>query len=526
MNLTPTVLLKQITEFWKKQNRKMKMIIISSLLGFTMVAILIAALLNHENFVVLYRGLSSSEAGEILTQLDKMGEKAKTQDDGTILVPEENEARLKMLLSSEGYPKTALDYDIFTNSSNLMTTDYEKKKYLIFQLQNRLQDAIETVSGVNSAIVTISVPDDSSFVLEEDKVPVTASVLLNLRGSSGLDKRQIKGIEELVAKSVPGLKASDVAIVDDTGATLNETDAQDGTITSDSKMELEKNISQTVKDRIINLLLPVFGRNRISVAVSTNVDVNKKVSEQTTYTPVIDQGGIIAKQDQAKEGTSGNNGTATGIPGTGSNTGVPTYQTQSSGSTSGSSNESSSTDYLVNQLKEQVQRDGYEIKDLSVAVIIGDTSLSQNELDNYRQMVAYAAGINTDKVLISDAEFADQKDNNNSTPARALFPDLLKNPIYLFAGIGCILLFIIIFSIAKKLKRRKEKKKEQIDMLEEAGLDIQTALEEKPKVDLPGEIVLNETREQGLKKQIKDFSSSNPDIVAQLLRTWIKEDED
>jgi flagellar biosynthesis/type III secretory pathway M-ring protein FliF/YscJ len=42
----------------------------------------------------------------------------------------------------------------------------------------------------------------------------------------------------------------------------------------------------------------------------------------------------------------------------------------------------------------------------------------------------------------------------------------------------------------------------------------------------PGGIVFNETREQGLKKQIKELSSSNPDIVAQLLRTWIKEGED
>ena len=40
------------------------------------------------------------------------------------------------------------------------------------------------------------------------------------------------------------------------------------------------------------------------------------------------------------------------------------------------------------------------------------------------------------------------------------------------------------------------------------------------------EIILNETKEQSMKKQIKDFSAGSPDIVAQLIRTWIKEDYD
>jgi flagellar biosynthesis/type III secretory pathway M-ring protein FliF/YscJ len=35
---------------------------------------------------------------------------------------------------------------------------------------------------------------------------------------------------------------------------------------------------------------------------------------------------------------------------------------------------------------------------------------------------------------------------------------------------------------------------------------------------------LNETREQNLKRQVKEFSASNPEIVAQLLRAWMKED--
>ena len=34
-----------------------------------------------------------------------------------------------------------------------------------------------------------------------------------------------------------------------------------------------------------------------------------------------------------------------------------------------------------------------------------------------------------------------------------------------------------------------------------------------------------ETREAMLKKEIRDFSKTNPEIVAQLIRTWLKNDE-
>ena len=521
MDLTPKKIWKQIVQYWSKQSKKMKTVFTVSILGICFAAIIITVILNHDAYVVLYRGLSSSEAGEIITRLEEMGVDSKIKDDGSILVPENEEARLKMLLASEGYPQSTLNYDIFSDNSDFTTTDYEKKKYLIFQLQNRLQDAIKTLSGVKNAIVTISVSDDSSFVLQEDKVPTTASVLLELNGSSELGKKQINGIAQLVAKSVPGLDTKDVAIVDDTGMILNNTDTDESTAFSNTRMELENTISDTIKNKIINLLYPVFGRSRISVAVNTSIELNKKISEQTTYTPVIDQSGIVAKQDQTKE-VQGSDSVASGVPGTDSNTEVATYPVTDDNASEGSSSESSSTDYLVNQLKEQVEHDGYEIKDVSVAVIIGDDSLTQEEISGYREMVAYAAGISADKVLVSGIEFATQSSLGDEieTSASKLLEIVHKYPIFVL-GAALLLVLIIVVLIIVLVKRRKKRK---VEPEEEEGPDIQTLLEAKGE-KIPGEIILNETREQGLQRQIRELSSTNPSIVAQLLRTWIKEDE-
>ena len=92
-----------------------------------------------------------------------------------------------------------------------MTDEEQKKNYLIFQLQDRLQSAIRTLEGVKGAIVTISIPQQDSFVLEEDKVSPSASVVIDLKAGASLTDKQIKGIEQLVAKSVPGLKGENVS---------------------------------------------------------------------------------------------------------------------------------------------------------------------------------------------------------------------------------------------------------------------------------------------------------------------------
>jgi flagellar biosynthesis/type III secretory pathway M-ring protein FliF/YscJ len=71
-------------------------------------------------------------------------------------------------------------------------------------------------------------------------------------------------------------------------------------------------ISKTLESRIIKLLGPVFG-DSMRVAVNAVVDINKRVSEQTTYTPAIDGDGVIARQENSRE-TSGGTGAAAAFP--------------------------------------------------------------------------------------------------------------------------------------------------------------------------------------------------------------------
>ena len=108
-------------------------------------------LINKPEYAVLYSGLSDSEAGEIYRKLTEDDYDVKVGDNGVLYVPKKFENKIRLELAAEGYPKSGLNYDIFSKSSGFGTTQYEKKKYMQFQLQDRLQDTIKSIDLISDA---------------------------------------------------------------------------------------------------------------------------------------------------------------------------------------------------------------------------------------------------------------------------------------------------------------------------------------------------------------------------------------
>ena len=71
------------------------------------------------------------------------------------------------------------------------------------------------------------------------------------------------------------------------------------------------------------------------------------------------------------------------------------------------------------------------------------------------------------------------------------------------------------------IKKRKPKPAASLEYEEVKDIPSQF-----PLTDEVPAIVLNETREQAIKRQIKEFTDTHPQIVAQMIRTWLKEDEE
>lgn len=519
----------KIKDYVKSLDKKKRTLYIVIICVCVALSILLACILNYKDYVVLYSGLDPKECSSIVTELDKSSISYKLKGDDTIYVPSNDEAKVKMQLASKGYPQSALNYDIFTKNVDFMTTDYEKTEYSRMQLQERLQASIKTLDDVEDAIVTITIPNNSLAVLDADKVEPSASAIITLKNGVTLTKDQISGVQLLIARSVPNLTTKNVTLLDQSGAALNKDEDAD-TLISTSKFQTEAEMSKLISDRIKTTLSPVYGVNNLSIGVNVVIDTSAKASEKTEYTPTKDNAGVITKYDQNYQGT-GNDSGATGVPGTKTNTDVTQYATTSSttSDSSGSISNDVSVDYSVNKLTEQIKKQGAEISDLTVSVLINKQAMSGEELSQIKGIIANAAGISTDKVQLYNTEFTAA--NNAQKPAdngQAATPfsltSLLSNKVALIIAGAVVLLLVITIVLLKIIKAKRKKRKLLEQMFAEEDED-DAAVPNKVKIEKVEKIPqITESKEQQITKEIKEFSAKAPQITASLLRTLLKGD--
>jgi len=527
--------LSTFTEFWKAQDKKRKIIYISALAGVFLVAAIITIILNTKHYVVLYEGLDAKEASEIVTEIQNLGVDATLSSDGKISVPKEQENNLRMQLATKGYPKSSLSYDVWNNNVDMFTTDYEKREQARMQLQERLQATIETLEGIDKAIVTLNIPEQKDTVITVNAQPSTASVVLHLKDGVELKDKQIKGIRYVVMKAVPNLTEENITITDGSGNLLVEKsdDSQSGTemvALERNKLLFKQQFQETIKNAVLEQLVPAFGQDGVTVAVNANLDYDKKVSENTTYTPSHEDGsGMI--QNQEKSNASGTNGTNGGVVGTETNA-DDTYPTQSDNTTGAWSETKESTNYLVNTLKQQIESQGFDIEKISVSVMVYTDTLSEDNKTMIAQNVANAAGTDVEFVSIGNLpKFGTQP---GQTQASALYPFGWSRQQYIIFLMGLVILILaftamyIFVSMKAKHKRReidrliaeaaqRAGESGQVDGFFHGGAEDVASLTEAAQV---------ETKEAAVRREIGEFAQNSPEIVAQLLKSWIREEAD
>lgn len=509
-----------IIEFWKKLSKKIKIIILSATAAIILGAIILTVVLNKTNYVVLFSQLEESEVTEIMTKLQEKNVEYKYETNGQILVPEKSEALLRMQLAQEGYPRSGLNYSVFSDNIDFMTTDYEKRTYMIFQLQERIQAAIKTINGIKDSIVTITMPDDNNFAWDSNKEEASASVKINLLPGYSLNNSQVQGIKRLVQTSVTGLKEENLAIIDTDGNDLISNSDVFQTDTIKLKLEIEKQIQKDIESNIKKILEKAFGRDNFEVSAKCTINLDKKISENLQYIPDKDSNtGVIHSKDNNVE-IVGDGEVTGGVVGTETNSEVPVYPDVTIEGNNIYYKDNSSINYLVSQLKEQIQHEPGNIEDLSVAVIINKDRITEEENEKIVKLVANSAGTTADKVALYNMKF--------NEPVVEVFDEdgSLKQltdkeiMIIAIASAVALLVLIIIIIIVSKIRKKKRLKKEQ------ELIDAANAEKDESWADIKDEIEVKETKEIVLKKQISEFANTNPEIAAQLIRTWLKgEDE-
>lgn len=540
MNEQLRKLLKSFTDFWKAQDKKRKITYLSILAAVVLIGVIAAIILNHKDYVVLYEGLDTAESAEIVSQIQQLGYDVNLRTDGAITVPKGTEDTLTMQMAQAGYPKSNLTYDLYTQNVDMFSTESEKNEYARMALENRLGTIIGSLSDVEKATVTLSIPEQQNTVISTLKKYPTASVVVYLKPNEGLSAGQINGIMHIVKMSVSGLTEENISIVDGEGIPQIAGDASVDVVADITrKLAFKTNLENTIKNKILELLVPVYSEDGVSVAVNMVLNFDKKVSENTNYSADGNNNtGVLQQADAAN--ASGNTTAEGGAVGVETNA-DDTYPTGDTNGNGAWTENSLSNTYLVDTYKEQIEKAGYTIDSLSIAVVIYTDYISDAQRQDLVNLVANAGSVNpevADQVVTvtNFAKFEDTAAEPVSAPVY-LF-GLTFNQLIIAAAILLIVLIvlIVVLVISSKNAKAKRKKFEQ-EVIKASNIDI-TAKENEPldtfTLSLGGENIeipsltddTIDTKEKVIRREIGDFANHSPDIVAQLLKSWMKEEDE
>lgn len=534
MNIQIKKYIDPIKQFWINLTKKKKIILSSILGGIILISVIAGILLNIQPLVVLYPGLDHEEAVEVMNELKDRNVSYK-EDDGTIYVPKDQENALRMDLSNEGHPKTSLNYDFFTSNISVMSTDFEKKTIEKYQLNQRLEGVIKTLKNIENTNVTISIPESSGYAWDENATATTASVTVKLVDGKTLEASQVNGIKQLVAKSVPNMKVDDVAVVDtETGDELSSTDSNNGTKldVSQLKLTIENEYEKDIEKKVLNVLTPIYGTNNVKVTAKSIMDIDKKVQEIITYKPSQDNKGVISESTTQKEQQLNGKSTTGGAVGTETNADITTYPGVTVDGNVIYTKDDQSYKYLVSQVKEQIQGDAASVKDMTISVAINKELMASTEKEDISKTIAFAAAILPEKVAVFNTVFPDNAKTASTQPsATPMF-----NKVVVIGGAALLTLLLVLLIVSIIISRRRRKQLRQFMGLakDDDETPLKDRLDGKDKVLMPEEIALKAieeeraakaSKEEALTKEIQEFSSQNPEIAAQLIRTWLRGDD-
>ncbi|KAB0582672.1 flagellar basal-body MS-ring/collar protein FliF [Campylobacter sputorum] len=513
---------------------------------------------TYDGYSVLFENISPSDSALILQQLNADKVPYKLHNESTILVPNDKVYQERIAIASLGIPKDSkVGFEIFDKQQFGATDEEQRVKYQR-ALEGELARTIEGLAPIEAATVHIALPKDSVFTKRQ--VQPSASVLLNVRQNSKLTSKQISGIKNLIAASVPNLNAENVKLVDQDGTPLG---IEEGVIDDElisKQIKYKKDFESSYERKIINVLSPIVGGdNKVVAKVTIDFDFAREDSQSEVYDP-----NSVARSEQnieeKREGKAPKE--VGGVPGAVSNIG-PVEGLEDNQKTELYTKSSATTNYEISKKITKVLGEFATIKRVSVAVVVDGkyeykkdengnptkeieyVSLPQNELTAINNIVKQAVGYNQergDEVTVSNFQF--KEPTTTKTPANTIarFYELYLSPFT--ALVKYLLAALVLYIFYKKIivpfseKMLEEQIEEYEPTKEDLGLmDIQEDTEDtlekfkaaKQKVEeqlglRDGNLNEEELKYDILLEKMQTIVSSKSEEIATLLQELVNDD--
>ncbi len=512
--------MKQLQAIWAGLDPRRRLIAGLSLLAILAAVYGISRVATEPSLAMLYSGLDSVAAGEVVAELEAEG--VAFEVEGTsIMVASAARDRIRMALAAKGLPAGGpAGYEILDNLSGFGTTSQMFDAAYWRAKEGELARTITGSPDVRAARVHLSNPVTQPF----SRIPAGSASVTVTMARGELDRSQAEAIRYLVSSAVAGVTPEAVAVMDAAKGVVLA--GKDDPLTGGPSSPNAR--AETMRRNIQRLLEARVGAGKAIVEVNVDADMDSQTITERT----VDPESQVAVSTETEEKTESAQG---------SNPSVTVASNLPDGDAGGNKNESKSNanssrerqNFEVSETRrERVILPG-QVRKISVAVMVDGiiapgadgkdawAPRPPEEMETLRQLVQSAIGFDAargDTVTLESLQFT-LPPEAGALAERSGSGFLAANGASLaqLGVLGAIVLALIFFVLRPMTSRRP--------LLELAELAGPRAFAAEPRrqpqlaggdlLDLPAQTVNKIER-------LRDVIASRGEDSAAVLRSWIE----
>ncbi len=558
----------QAKALWAKWTLVQKLILAGVILA-AIIAVVVLVRVSAAPTMVKLLGTpikTEEELRLITSKLDTEGIPYTVGESNQLYVRDQKTAlRAKgILIRDDLIPKGTDPWAIFDVQSWTIT-DFERNVNLRRAIIGQVTQQIEALDDVDKASVTVVMPDKQLF--QADQKPVTASVIIFPKPGSDLvqNRKKVEGIQKILKFAVEGLSDENIVITDQNGIVLNDfVNLADFDRLQQTKNEqkLIQELEGQYRAKVLQALQQIYGADRVrDLNIKIDMDMSKKNVKTEEFFPVtikartpgspyddsVIQPSVTRSKTETTTDWTGTGFNPEGPAGTEGQT-APAYKDLQN-------MQGKMTQHSIVQNEEINKRNIDEVSSptiqrVTVSVNIDGVwrwkyddkgrlkMLPQGGVD--REYVPIPADdVKKAQTLIQDAIGFNQDRGDSVTVQNIAFDrsaqfkaedsDYLRNiqvrqvVLYSLIGLAILMIAFIVFRVVSRELERRRRISEEKRAIEQSMLR-ENAIRQAEEQNIEVSMSVEERKRLELQEHAINMAKEHPEDVAQLIRTWLREE--
>ena len=191
---------------------------------------------------------------------------------GALEIQEDRYHEARILLASQDIPKTSTLGGIETllEQGSMTTSRFMEKVSYRAAMESELAKSITEIASIKGARVHLAEPQQSVFV--RNQAPAKASVVVVPHPGRVVTPSQIRAIVHLISSSIPYLPAENVAVVDNTGNLLTDSEGETAMTLTTAQADHKRSLEMSYQRRIEQILASIVGMGNVRSEVDVALD--------------------------------------------------------------------------------------------------------------------------------------------------------------------------------------------------------------------------------------------------------------